>query len=76
MDHDKPSSSKWKAIETKPALPDPAICRTEIVKDPDATRCLVDWPIYCIYACRIGNIYFCTHKDRLEFAKRGKSDKK
>ena len=76
MDDRKPDSRKWEAIETKPTLPDPALCRTEIVKNPEATKCLVDWPIYCLYACRLGDQYFCTHKDRFEFAKRGADGKK
>jgi hypothetical protein len=55
--------------ETQPLLPDPARCRTQLTTTPNALHCLVERPIYCIYACKLGGQYYCTHKNRYEFAK-------
>jgi len=68
MHDDRPSSGKREAIQTKPVLPDPAICRGKLINHPHAVQCLVDWPIYCMYAAKVGGQYFCGHKDRLQFA--------
>lgn len=76
MNDDASGSRKWEPIQTKPTLPGPAVCRTEVLSNPEAVRCLVDWPIYCIYACKVAGQFYCTHKDRFEFAKRGETGKK
>lgn len=66
-------SNQRPAAETKPTLPDPAICRGKLVAHPHAVECLVDWPLFCIYAAKVGGKYFCGHKDRLAFIQRAQA---
>lgn len=72
---DKSSNREWKPIKTKPVLPDPAICRYESMGKPGVMKCLVDWPIYCIYAFKLNGDFLCAHKDRLKFAHSGENGK-
>lgn len=76
MHDDKPSSSERDAIQTRPSLPDPIVCRGKTINSPHAVQCLVDWPIYCMSAVKIGGQCFCGHKDRLQFAARAKAGAK
>ena len=53
-------------------LPNPTICRGQIVMKPDIVRCRVHWPTYCIHVHRADRHYFfCNHPDRLKLAARG-----
>jgi hypothetical protein len=54
-------------------LPSPALCRGKLVSHPHAVQCLVEWPIYCIYAAKVGDRYFCGHRDRLAFTGDGQA---
>jgi len=73
---EKSASRQWEPIKTKPVLPDPAICRVQSMGKPGVMKCLVDWPIYCIYAFKLNGGFLCAHKDRLTFAPSGVSGKK
>lgn len=72
----KPSSGNRDVIQTRPTVPNPAVCRGKLIAYPYAVQCLVDWPIYCIYVAKVGDCYFCGHKDRLRFAARAEVDGK
>jgi hypothetical protein len=71
MVEDKSVSRKPDPTTTRRASPNTALCRGVIVMKPDVVKCLVDWPVQCVSACKVSGTYLCMHKDRLQFAARG-----
>ena len=69
------ANKEWQALQTSPTVPDPAVCRGKIIAEPHAVQCLVEWPIYCLYAARVGKLHYCGHKDRMQFAARAEAEK-
>lgn len=48
------------------SLPDPEICRTQLVYD-ELWECLVKYAFRCPHVIRFGNGYYCDHSERGKF---------
>ncbi|MCX6900599.1 MAG: hypothetical protein NT105_18115 [Verrucomicrobia bacterium] len=57
-------------------LPDPAICRAEIVKQTGLVKCLVDSPQDCVWAVEYGGTHHCGHPDRHKFVAHTAAEKR
>ena len=54
-------------------LPNPKICRTKFLgQSVEFSACLVENPVGCLYAGRVGTSVYCHHPDRRTFEKTGK----
>ncbi len=47
-------------------LPDPNKCKTKLVSD-DLWYCVNHSAYHCRYAIRLGNEYYCDHRERQNF---------
>lgn len=56
-------------------LPDPAICRAEIIKQTSLVKCLVDSPQDCNWAVEYGGAHHCGHPDRHKIAAHTEAEK-